>query len=314
MSRRMCCCPRPINLLLICALLIFSGCTGTTKKERSEGAAEKSNRVVAVSYPLFYLTTRIAGDALTIEYPAADAEDPRNWQPKISQIAEMQKADLIITNGPGIDYANWLIKVTLPDSKICPTSVGLALKDFIKVKGPEIVHSHGPEGEHSHPFMVAYSWLDPAIAKKQAMEIAKRLGAVYPEHADKFSARSKELFADLDALTAELVGLKSKDAKVASTNPNTKFLTRAAGISETGVMWNEIPDGSNEQEIHSYEKPADAPGHVLTTQTPSDKLEEFAQTNSKSIVKIDLLDKRAADGDYLSVMRENIAKLKSINE
>ena len=315
MTRHMCC-PCPIaSLLIVGAMLFLSGCSGSdVPNGSSKRVAEKSNLVVTVSYPLYYLTSRIVGDELTVEYPAEGAEDPRNWQPKISQIAEMQKADLIITNGPGIDYADWLIKVTLPESKICATSDGLALKDFIKVKGPEIVHSHGPEGEHSHPFMVAYSWLDPAIAKKQAVEIAARLSSVYPQHAEKFSAGLKELSADLDLLTDEFEGLKSNDGQVASTNPNTKFLTRAAGIIEADVQWNEIPDGDNEQNIHSCEKPSDAPGRVLTTRTLSDGLAEFIQLHSKSIVNINLLDKKPESGDYLSAMRENIANLNSMNE
>ena len=153
---------------LLALLCVVPACDWSRDVETAPrfAARELTDRIVTVSYPLQYLTQRIATNDLIIEFPAAESDVPRNWKPTIDEIANIQKADLIITNGPGIDYANWLIKVTLPDSKICATSEALSLQDFIKVKGVDIVHSHGPEGEHSHPFMVAYSWLGSSHRKE----------------------------------------------------------------------------------------------------------------------------------------------------
>ena len=199
----------------------------------------------------------------------------------------------------------------MPDSKSCATSESLALSDFIKVKGIDIVHSHGPEGEHSHPFMIAYSWLDPAVAKKQASKITERLSKVYPQHADQFTANLKKLGSELDTLKQDLASLSEKSIRVYSANPNTKFLTRAAGISEVSAAWNVAPDGTNEGQLVMTDQTTGDAGFVLLVQSPSPELAESLKAQSKTAIKIDLLDKAPTTGDYFSVMQENIRQLSS---
>jgi zinc transport system substrate-binding protein len=58
----------------------------------------------------------------------------------------MQGADRILLNGA--DYEKWVPQATLPDGSVVNTSA--AVSDRYIETDDAIVHSHGPEGMHSH--------------------------------------------------------------------------------------------------------------------------------------------------------------------
>ncbi len=245
-------------LVLIGALLVVTGCNPTSEKAGRESKKQPlANRVVAVSYPLQFLTQRIVGDSIRVEMPIPADVDPQNWRPTRDAITDMQSADLIIANGTGATYANWLTTVSLPESKMVFSATrGLSLSDYIAVEDVTIVHSHGPEGEHSHATMVARSWLDPALAKQQAEYIAQQLKRVYPDLAEQFADNLKSLDAELDQLTEQLAAIKASNPSVVLTaNPQLKFFTRAAGVTDRHLTWFEMP--SPEQAKLDLEKVLD---------------------------------------------------------
>ena len=155
--------PRLVLLVWLLGSLAFVGCVQDAEKASGTVGENLDSdfRVVAVSYPLQYLTGRIAGDLVAVDCPVPlGVEDPSQWKPSREAVLAMQSADLVIANGVGADYAKWLPKVSLPGSKLCRTATkGLSISDYIAVEDVSMVHSHGPEGEHSHPTMVSRTWL-----------------------------------------------------------------------------------------------------------------------------------------------------------
>ena len=233
---------------LVVTLLIASvGCDktkpdGQTKALHGQVRAP-TRRIVAVSYPLQFLAQRIVGDVIQVDFLAPADSDPQAWRPSREAIGQMQTADLIIANGTGATYAKWMTIVSLPDSKVRNTaSRGMALKDYIAVEDVTIVHSHGPEGEHSHPTMVARTWLDPAVAKKQAIYIADELAAVYPDSAVTFKANLEVLNAELDELSALLKVDSDLEVELLTATPKLKFLSRATGLNDQHLTWLDAPD------------------------------------------------------------------------
>ena len=161
-----------IGLGVLCLACLHAGCDRPTNNV-SPATADESNRVVAVSYPLQFLTQRIVGASMhqgkpiEVEFPVPSNADPRKWRPDRDVIQRMQSSDLVVANGIGAQYASWLDTVSIPESRLCNSATkGLAIREYVQVDDIRLVHSHGPEGEHSHPMMISQSWLDPAIAKK----------------------------------------------------------------------------------------------------------------------------------------------------
>ena len=294
--------------------LMVMGCDESRKDNAQSKVKPLTHRVVAVSYPLQYLTQRIVGDAIQVEMPVSPDADPRNWRPPRDSITNMQSADMIVANGTGASYANWLTTVSLPESKICLSATrGLALADYIAVEDVQVVHTHGPEGEHSHATMVARSWLDPAIAKQQAIYITEQLSRVYPDLADQFDGNLKSLSADLDQLSKLIEVIKQDEGPtVVSANPNLKFLTRASGANDRHLVWFELPDlkkAKSDLTNMLKEIPDPKPKLILFgSQQPGDDLVKELNSLGLTPVLIDLIDRKPDTGDYLTAMKSNIER------
>ena len=117
-------------LALACMVvtLFFGGCSNESKVDNApQKEQQRTNRIVAASYALQYLTQKLVGDEIKVEFPASDSPDPKSWSPSVKDIASMQRADLIVVNGNGAPYAQWLVHVTLPDSKICKSCEDIPL-------------------------------------------------------------------------------------------------------------------------------------------------------------------------------------------
>ena len=311
-------------LFAVCCIAV-AGCSSDPPAPANpgfSGLAARSNRVVAVAYPLAYLSERLLEETgVSVEFPDAGSDSPGNWQPPADAVTEMQSADLVITNGPGVPYAQWLTRVTLARKKTCVSAADLPTADFITVNDHKIVHRHGPEGEHSHPYMVPYSWLDPAVALRQARKIATDLIATYPDHQESIERNLESLAEDLDSLSAKLDATKpGEQVSVMSANPNLKFLTRAAGLNDVHLLWlDEIPEEPLE-EVHAKVLAATGAGQPdlrwLEAGRPRvmlwpSSLGPVPEIEGWLPVEIDLLDRRPSTGDYLSVMDDNIEQLVS---
>ena len=290
-----------------------------------------TNKVAAVAYPLQYFTQRIAGDHLNVEFPVGHSPSQPNWQPPASAITVLQDADLIITNGPGAEYADWLSRVSLSPSKLVKSCINFASNDFVMVKDHKIVHQHGPEGEHSHPYMVAYSWLDPFVAEKQAKQILQRMCQTYPEWKDDFEANFATLQTDFHQLQSLLKeSPEPQNAIVLSINPQFKFLTRSAKIEDRHFLWFEKESAVAKSEEPTVPRKVEfterlnsiresSPDSQVVLLIPSDGefgLEESLGANYEdefnlNVVRLNTLDQKPDSGDYVQAMKANIERLQN---
>ena len=134
---------------------------------QAEGTDSDLLTIYAVNYPLKYFAERIAGEHAKVVFPAPADEDPAFWTPDPDTIGAFQKADLILLNGAG--YEKWIERASLPASKLVDTSVAMESSYVPLDEG--VVHTHGPEGEHSHKGWAFTTWLDPMIAIGQAQAV-----------------------------------------------------------------------------------------------------------------------------------------------
>ena len=145
--------------------------------------------VYTTNYPLAYFAERIGGEQVEVTFPAPADVDPAYWAPQPEVIAEYQSADLIRLNGAG--YEKWTERASLPANKMVDTSKAVESSYVPLEEG--VVHTHGPEGEHSHKGWAFTTWLDPMIAIAQAQAIQEALSEVRPEAASDFRLLSPRL-------------------------------------------------------------------------------------------------------------------------
>jgi len=192
-------------------------------------------RVAAVNGPLAAFARALGGDAVDVYFPVPEGVDPASWRPAIAEIAEFQKADLILLNGAG--YAGWTTKAALPRAKTVNT--GKALEDAPIMLETAVTHSHGADGEHSHTGTASQTWLDLDQAARQAAAVAEALRRRLPDRAEAISAAEARLAAALAErhARAQALGARLAGAKVIAALPGLEYCARAYGLDVTPLAW-----------------------------------------------------------------------------
>ena len=232
------------NAILMAFTVGLVGCGGGSV-ELTLAPEKTADRLVVytVNYPLAYFAERIGGDLVDVVFPAPADVDPANWSPDADTIAAYQGADLILLNGA--DYAKWVQRATLPQSRLVDTGAAFADR-LIELRGVT-THSHGPDGKHMHGGWAFTTWLDPELAILQAQAVARSFIELRPVHEaifnERFTALSDELHGlDLRlAVASEVIG----GEPLIFSHPVYQYLIRRYGLNAREVHWepSETPDG-----------------------------------------------------------------------
>jgi len=289
------------------AVALLASCSGDPGAPEGTSGGSDTKLVIAVNYPLAYFAERIAGGAARVELPAPPGVDPAYWRPSGEEVGRIQGADLVLRNGAG--YAKWVERVSLAPSRVVDTSE--AFEDRYLELG-EVVHSHGPEGEHSHAAVDFNTWLDPNFAVSQAQAVFDALLGLAPSGAGAMRDAYDELARDLRDLDARLKKLSAKlgDAPLIASHPVYGYLASRYDWKLESLHWEPDAMPSDEQWAELDELLERHPAKVLIWEAEPDaalaaKVEERGLAN----VVFEPCGNRPDEGDYLSVMRGNIEAL-----
>lgn len=232
------------HLLLPCTLAVLLGCSGEVsetpgpqdpKTSGPEGPKPQALSVYTTNYPLAYFAERIGGEHVEVVFPVPPEVDPAYWAPEPEVITGYQGADLILLNGAG--YEKWTERASLPGNKLVDTSKSAESSYLPLEEG--VVHTHGPEGEHSHKGWAFTTWLDPMIAIAQAQAIQEALAEARPEAASDFRVAYEGLQANLLVLEADLgeIAADLGDRPVLFSHPVYQYLDERLGLNGKSVHW-----------------------------------------------------------------------------
>jgi zinc transport system substrate-binding protein len=265
--------------------------------------------VYTVNYPLAYFARRIGGQNIEVVFPAPADEDPADWFPSPEIIARFQQADLILLNGPG--YAAWTGQASLPSARMLDTSRSFA-DQYINLDDT-VPHSHGPEGQHSHRDIAFTTWLDPRLARQQALAIRDALTKRRPDLQDDYEAGYDALAEELDQLDRDLQAAFERLDKrpVLFSHPVYQYLIGRYGLNarsthlepDTGLTEADITDLATLLAAH----PATL---MIWESDPLAASETTLESRGLSSIVFSPAANTPADGDYLDVMRRNLASLK----
>jgi len=274
----------------------------------SSVAAEKLT-VYVVNYPLQYFAERIGGEHVNVVFPAPADVDPAYWMPDMPTIAAYQQADLILLNGAG--YARWVNRVTLPRFRMVNTSVGF--KDRYIEAAEILTHSHGSEGKHAHESLAFTTWIDFSLAARQAKAIAEALSRKRPDLRDVFQKNYAALEQDLKALDRSIEQIVSKDRArpLVVSHPVYDYFVRRYGLNIKSVHWepDEIPMYEQMMELKSILKEHPAKWMIWEGKPMKESAERLKAIGLDSLV-FDPCGNTPDQGDFLSVMRQNVENLK----
>lgn len=271
-------------------------------------AAGGLGTVHTVNYPLQYFAETIAGDDLTVVFPVPADIDPAYWEPTVDDLLAFQAVDLVLLNGAG--YASWLKDASLPRSRLIDTSK--AYKDRLIASEDSTIHSHGPEGEHSHGGNYAFTtWLDISLAREQANSIKAAFVRRWPELKDSFEARHQELDADLEALENRLAEAFApmKGSHVFASHPVYQYLTRAQGLAATSFHWEPDVTPSEKDWAEFDQKLAEVPAEVMIWEDgPTEDTRRELTSRNIQILIVPPLFQTPETGDFVSTLSQSLER------
>ena len=285
---------------------------GCSKKAAPDQATESQHAepsaVYAVNYPLRYFAERMVPAGTGVVFPVPRGIDPAFWKPSADAVREYQAASLIFLNGAG--YAHWTRYATLPRARIVVTADGCR-DDYLRIE-QSVRHQHGPEGQHAHSDLAFTTWLDLLLAACQAGHIRDALIERMPEAKDGVSAGFETLERDLLDLDQRLrvVGRALRDEPLLASHPVYQYLADAYGLAIQSLHLE--PD----QELNDEDwKGVDAmlrqhPAKwMLWEATPLEVTKAGLLERGVTVLVFDPAGQSPAEGDFLSVMRANVARL-----
>ena len=314
---------RRIRLSLLFLILIATVATGACSRgdraqdEPGEEASLPQGPTASVplsvfttNYPLAYFAERIGGEQVEVVFPAPADVDPAYWAPQPEMIAEYQAADLILLNGAG--YEKWIERASLPAGKLVDTSAAMESSYLPLDEG--VVHTHGPEGEHSHKGWVFTTWLDPMIAIAQAQAIQEALSGLRPEAAADFRAAYEGLQADLLVLDTQLreVAADLGDRPIVFSHPVYQYLDEHVGMNGESVHWEpgEMPTEEMWEELETMLQAHPAEIMVWEGEPLAEVESRLAGMGIASVV-YNPCGNLPESGDFGSVMLQNLANLEA---
>lgn len=302
-----------ISLLLVIPMLFTIGCS---KENESDQNSEGKIKIYTSIYPVYDFVKKVGGDKVDVTNLVPAGTEPHDWEVSTSDIVNLEKADMLIYNGAGIE--NWTDKVinTLDNKDIVyiKTSEGL---DIHKVS-EEDSHSHEEDG-HSHGSYDPHTWLSIKNAKKEMENIKNALVKYDPDNAKYYEDNYEEYakkFDELDKKYSDTLGpIENKTIIVA--HEAFGYLCSDYDINQEGIEGltpDSEPDPARMSEIIKFAKE----NNVKTIFFEELVSPKVAETIAKEIdAKTEVLnplegltEEQINNGeDYFTVMERNLEVL-----
>lgn len=300
-----------ISLLLVIPMLFTVGCSKENKgNENSEGKI----KIYTSIYPLYDFAKKVGGDKVDVTNLVPAGTEPHDWEISTSDIVNLEKADMLIYNGAGIE--NWTDKVIST----------LENKDIVYVKTSEGLDIHKiddqdskEDNKHNHGSYDPHTWLSIKNAKQEMGNIKNALVKYDPDNADYYEYNYEKYAQKFDELdkkySDKLVPIKNKTIIVA--HEAFGYLCEEYDINQEGIEGltpDSEPDPARMSQIIKFAKK----NNVKTIFFEELVSPKVAQTIAKEInAKIEVLnpleglsEEQINNGeDYFSVMEKNLEAL-----
>ncbi len=275
--------------LIFSMALVVTGCgqkapaaesdASTSTAASTPAETEQKLNVQVSFYPMYEFTKNVAGDLADVHTLVPAGMEPHDWEPTPQDMASIEKADVLVYNGAGME--SWIdqVKDSLSSSKLIQVeaSQGISIReggeeeehDHDHANGAASDHDHADEHdhandaaakdgndhaeasseehdhEHDHGGLDPHVWLSPALAIKEVRNIEAGLAKAAPRHAEQFKQNADAYVAKLEAL--------DQDFKAAVKDSKRKdFITQHAAFAylaeEYGLQQVPIAGLSPEQE------------------------------------------------------------------
>ncbi|KDN85450.1 metal ABC transporter substrate-binding protein [Kitasatospora cheerisanensis] len=300
--------------------LVLSACGGTSS---AAGKDDGKLDVVASFYPMEFLARQIGGEHVKVTDLTAAGVEPHDLELTAKQVAAVQRADAVIyLKGlqPTVDKA-----VAMTHAKhVVDATATSPLVDHHLDEGTEhedhAAEADGAEHDHEHTDAAGdpHIWLDPTRYAAVAKTVGAELAEVDPANAADYQRNTDTLVAQLASLDQEFRdGLQNvKTRTFITSHAAFGYLADHYGLNQVAISGVDPEAEPTPSRLAAIQRAAKENGAttVFFEALVSPKL---ANTVAGDLgLKTAVLDplegiKEPAEHDYLSVMRQNLANLRT---
>jgi zinc transport system substrate-binding protein len=284
-----------------------------------QSAADEDGKldVVVAFYPLQFVTERVGGEAVSVANLAKPGAEPHDLELSPKQVGEISDADLVVyLKGfqPQVDEA-------------VAQQAGDRAFDVSTVQPLQAAtdggHEHEGEteeaqAEEAEGDLDPHVWLDPTRLATIGDRLAERLAEIDPAGSDGFQERAAALQADLDRLDQEYkTGLATcQRREIVTSHAAFGYLAARYDLEQvgiTGLSPDAEPSAQRLAEVAEEAREHHATTIFFETLVSPKIAETIAREVGADTAVLDPIEglPPGSTGDYLSVMRSNLAALRT---
>ncbi|KJS80779.1 MAG: hypothetical protein JM58_18310 [Peptococcaceae bacterium BICA1-8] len=226
-------------VVAILFFLLLASVFAYTKTNNLSVLGEAENKLVVktTSYPLYFFTEKIVGDKLDIQCIIPPGVEPHSWEPTPGDLVKLEKTDLLIYNGAGLE--EWIIEITniLENKRLILVDASIGL-NLIQYEEDEHEHSDELISSHDQEEYDPHIWLDPVNSQKIVINILEAIIKIDSHNKEFFEANAHQLVLDLQELDEtyrkELKETKRKEFVV--NHAAFGYLANRYGLNQIAVM------------------------------------------------------------------------------
>lgn len=297
--------------------------------------AQDKKTVMTTFYPVYYLASRIGGEAVNVEMLLESGQDAHSYESTAKDAVAVQEADLFIYQDDEMEFfvSDLLSIVDQEATQVLESTEGIELlsgdhnheeeeHDHEHEEGHEEEHDHEHDHEHeeghSHEFD-PHTWLDPNFYSQQAENVKNALIELDPANEATYTENAAKLSEELTALNEEFnVGLADLENRIIVVQHEAfGYLAHAYDLEQlaiSGLANNAEPSAKQLAEMTNVVNERNIQVIYVDPTTSTTISETVSQATGAELRPLRTLEfiteEEIEQGeDYFSIMRENLAQL-----
>jgi len=288
--------------VLLALTLLISGCSSTEDK------ATVKIETVANFYPVQWLLSEIGGDDVNVTSLTPDGVEPHDLTLDPQAVASLTDAQITFYIGAGFQ----------PDVEAAIANLKDSSKAIDLLKSPGLLILNAPndigketlvEGKDPHV------WLDPTNMMAMAKQISTSLSKAAPDSVSVFKTNLESVLERLGSLDSDMKSQLSscKVKALVTSHAAFGYLSSRYGFEQIaigGISPNDEPDAKLLSLIAKVSKAKKIATVYFEEVLPKALVERVAKEIGADTSLLSALEFTPEDsGDYISVMRSNLANL-----
>lgn len=275
-------------------------------------------KVYTSFYTMYDFAQKIGGDKIEVVNLVPSGTEPHDWEPQANDIVGLEKADVFIYNGAGLEHWASSVLSTLQNKDLITVEASSGIP-LLEGKHESEEKEADAEGASTDPHV----WLSPVNAKKEMETIKNALVKADPSNKETFEANYSKYAAKADELDNQFRqmtnGLKNKDLIVA--HQAFGYLCKEYSLNQVaieGLSPDSEPDAARMAEIIQFAKERNITTIFFEELVSPKVAETIAKATGAKTAVLDpvegLSDENKAKGmEYFSIMEKNLEAIRVAN-